>query len=71
MSGVEKLQRGRRLASDCLVKRRPLDLPVVAVALKDWCQLVDFGGEQRVLGDAQLGGLVFRTLTELAARARR
>ena len=70
VSGVEKLQRGRRFASDCSVKRRPLDLPVVAVALKYWCQLVDFTvGEQRVLGDAKLGGLVFHHVDRVVQHA--
>ena len=70
MSCVEKLQRGRRLAGDRPVEGRPLNLAIVAVALKDWRQFVDLAmGEQRVLGDTKLGGLVFHHVDRIVQHA--
>ena len=70
MAGVVKLKRRGGLAPGRLLKCAPLDLPVVAVALKPRRELVHLAvGVERVLGDPFFVGLSFHHVDRVVQHA--
>ena len=70
MAGVVKLERRGALAPGRLLKCAPLDLPVVAVALKPRRELVHLAvGVERVLGDPFFVGLSFHHVDRVVQHA--